>query len=50
MVTEKLSYFLCVFLAVRPFLKYLGHGHLSRSRSNMKVTFEKKKKKKEKPL
>ena len=30
-----------VFLIVGPFLRYQGQGHVSRSRSNIKVTFKK---------
>ena len=38
----KLSYFTCVFRLVRPFLRYEGEGHLSRSKSNITVTVFKK--------
>ena len=38
----ELLYFTCVFLAVKPFLWDQGQGHLSISRSNIKITLSKK--------
>ena len=42
MKKKKKKFMSCVFLLIRPFLLYQDQNHLSRSSSNIKVTFKKK--------